>query len=223
MLALNNRVVVIDDDDDGRDTIVDQLDEHNFEGVGIEGPFGSDIDRLLKVIDAEDPGFVICDHRLNAKQFASFSGLQVVKRLIELKRPAMLLTTFQDPERIALRLARSQVPVIKGRDRFHIEDVSYLRDVARAEIEEEPVASRKPHRVLIRVEAVRDSEVDVVVPSWNKGHAVVLPKPLIGETIRNVVKVGDRLLGEVNVGATNEDELYFKNINEIIESNGDPF
>lgn len=216
MLAINDRVAVIDDDDDGRDTIIDLLGEQNYTGVAITGRFGNDIERLLNEIETADPRFVICDHRLTAKQFASFNGLQVVEELIARKRPAMLLTTFQDPDRIVLRAARPRVPVIKGRDGFKIEEVSFLCDVVSKEIANEPVTSRKPHRVLLRVEAVRDNEIDVVVPSWNRNHAFVLPKSILGMSVRGAVKDRDYLLGDINIGATSEEELYFANVDEII-------
>ncbi|MFK4056855.1 hypothetical protein [Brevundimonas sp. NPDC046655] len=216
MLAFNDRVAVIDDDEDGRDTIIDELGDHNYKGVAITGRYGSDIQRLLSEIEAQDPGFVICDHRLTAQQFASFNGLQVVEALIARKRPAMLLTTFQDPERITLRAARSRVPVIRGRDGFRIEEIARLRDLVQMEIDQKPVASRRPHQVLLRVEAVRTQEVDVVVPSWRRDHALVVPRTLLGPAVRNVVKKGDYLLGDVNIGAAHEDELYFANLNEIV-------
>jgi CheY-like chemotaxis protein len=87
LLAFNDRVAVIDDNEDGRDTIIDELGDHNYKGVAITGRYGSDMQRLLNEIEAQDPGFVICDHRLTAQQFASFNGLQVVEALIARKRP----------------------------------------------------------------------------------------------------------------------------------------
>lgn len=217
MPAVNHRVAVIDDDEDGRETIIDLLGEHDYEGVAIMGRYGDDIELLLGDIEASDPGFVICDHRLTAQQFASFNGLEVVEELIARKRPAMLLTTFQDPERLILRAARSRVPVIKGRDGFRIEEIALLRNIVSREIADQPVPSRKPHRVLLRVEAVRDNDVDVIVPSWRRDHALILSKSLLGESVRDIVNRGDYLLGDVNIGAENEDELYFVNINEIVE------
>lgn len=217
MLALNDRVAVIDDEPDGRDTIIDLLGEHHFEPVAILGPFGSDLDRLIAEVDRADPGFVICDHRLTAKQYATFTGLQVVERLIENKRPAMLITTFKEPDLIALRAARPRVPVIKGRDGFNYEEVSHLREIVRLEIAEQPVASRKPHRVVLRVADVRLNDIDIVVPSWNREHAFILPKAQLAGTVRGAVRKGDYLLGDVNIGATSEDEIYFDNVNEIIE------
>lgn len=218
MLALNDRVVVIDDDEDGRDTIVDDLDALKFQGIPIAGRFGSDIERLLQEVEAKDPSFVICDLRLTAHQFATFDGLQVVERLIARKRPAMLLTTYQDPERIHLRAARPRVPVIRGRQGFKIEDVTFLHEIVQREIAQKPVPSRKPHRVLVRVEDVREDlgEVDVVVPSWRRDHALVLPRSLLGEAVRSKVKRGDYLLGQVNIGAMDEDELFLTDLNEIV-------
>lgn len=221
-MSLERRVVaVIDDDIDGRETIVDQLEEWNYEAVPIVGPFGSRIDRLIAEVEAINPGFVICDNRLTAKQYASFDGIQVVERLIEAKRPAMLLTQYQETDRVALRLARSRIPVIKARDNFWIEEVDSLHDVVRREIDKSPVASRKPHRVLLRVEAVRPGDVDVVVPSWNAQHALAVPKQLLSRRVRDTVNAGDYLLGEVNIGALTEDELFFDNVDEIVRADGD--
>lgn len=216
MLAVNDRVAVIDDDEDGRETIIDELGAYNYEGVAITGRYGNDIQRLLNEIEAKDPSFVICDHRLTAQQFASFNGLQVVEALIARKRPAMLLTTFQDPERVTLRQARSRIPVIRGRDGFRIDEVARLRDIVRQEIDHKPVPSRRPHRVLLRVEAVNLHDIDVVVPSWRRDHAIAVPKSLLGAAVRQNVQVGDYLLGDVNIGANSEDELYFANVDEIV-------
>ncbi|MBS9721504.1 hypothetical protein JYU29_12500 [Tianweitania sp. BSSL-BM11] len=223
MMNLARRVAVIDDEPDGRDTIVDQLQDCDYDAIPILGPFGNRIDKLIDEVEGLDPSFVICDQRLTAKQYASFNGVEVVKRLIELKRPAMLLTTYQDPDRVALRLARSQIPVIRGRDTFRIEDIDALREVVQHEIEDTPVASRKPHRVLMRVEAVREGYIDIVIPSWNPNHAFALPVQLLGPAVRRSVKAGDYLLGEVNIGATHEDELFFDNVDEVVEAAGNPF
>jgi hypothetical protein len=222
VLALNDTVVaVIDDDEDGRDTLIDDLSDHQFRPVPIMGKFGHDIDKLIGEVEALKPGFIICDHRLTAQQFASFTGLEVVERLIEHKFPAMLLTTFQDPERLVLRAAGARVPVIRGRDRFKIEDVPILRNTILREIEQKPVASRRPHRVLLRVEAARASEIDVVVPSWNRDHAFVIPRDQLGMTVRQIVTAGDYLLGNVNIGAKNEEDLFFDEVDEIVEGVAD--
>lgn len=217
MLALaTQRVAVIDDDKDGRDTLVDDLRAYAYESVAIEGKFGTDIDKLIGVVESEKPDFVICDHRLAPKQLASFTGLEVVERLIQRQLPAMLLTTYQDPERLALRIARQRVPVIRGRDDFKIEDVSKLHEVVRREIAHEPVLSRLPHRVLLRIAEVREKDVDVVVPSWRPDHAVVVPKELMRSDVAKDVRPGDYVVGNVNIGAGNEDDLYFADLNEII-------
>ncbi|MGQ2970949.1 hypothetical protein [Brevundimonas mediterranea] len=223
MLALNDRVVVIDDDEDGRDTIVDNLDALDLKGIPIAGRFGDDIEKLLAEIDAANPSFVICDLRLTAHQFATFSGLQVVESLIARKTPAMLLTTYQDPERIHLRAARSRVPVIRGRNGFRIQEVPFLHDIVEREIAEKPVPSRVPHRVLLRIEEIRaeEDEVDVVVPSWRRNQALALPRSLFGAAVRDNLHTGDYLLGHVNIGAADEDELYFDNIDEIVEPAAD--
>jgi hypothetical protein len=45
----------------------------------------------------------------------------------------------------------------------------------------------------------------------------VLTKDLIAPNIRNRVRPGEYLLGDVNIGAEKEEDIYFDNVDEIIE------
>ncbi|OKP69135.1 hypothetical protein BTE77_28360 [Ensifer adhaerens] len=216
-----SRVTVIDDDDDGREDLMDQLREFNMEPSAITGKFGLEIDRLVAEIEAQNPSFVICDHRLQPKGLASFFGVDVVRRLVERRHPAMLLTMYQSSDRLKLRESRDAVPVIVGRDAFRPERVSDYFEVCTREIQADPVDERKAHRSLIRVDGMsesgggRDHVLDAIVPSWSPDHAVPIPLSCIDPSIRNKVRVGTYLLGDVNIGSPTEDDLYFRNVNEV--------
>lgn len=218
------RIIVVDDDELSREELMDDLRDQNFEPTAVVGQYGQDIDLLVRDVQAQGSGFVICDHRLQPTGFASFNGASVVSRLLAHRIPAMLLTMFQSTNRMELRERRHTVPVIVGRDVFkpQPEAVARYAEICRREIEDNPVDERKPHRVLIRAEDVHDvpggKEIDAVIPSWRPEHAVTIPSSCIGSDILYQISPGSRLLGYVNIDALEEDDLFFKEVNEILSA-----
>jgi hypothetical protein len=216
-----SRVAVVDDDELGRDDLMDELRDRSFEPLTVGGAYGSDIDRLLADLLAQSPDFVICDHKLQPGGLATFYGLDVVRRLISARYPAMLVTMYQttDRTRMELRAARDAVPVILARDAFKPERLERYVDIVRREVAGDPVDERRPHRTVIRVDYVDEpsGNLDAMVPAWSPDHALTIPAACIGPHLRGRIKVGDHLAGDVNIGAGLEDELYFSNVDEIVE------
>lgn len=214
------RVLVVDDDVEARDLLMDDLRDFNIEPVTVDGPYGQDIDRMVVDIESLSPSFVICDHKLQTAGLASFFGAEVVRRLIADDVPAMLLTMYQSTERLDLRAVRADLPVVMARDEFEIESLKEYFAICQREVEEAPVEARRPHRVLIRVDDVPETEspprIDAVVPSWSPDRAIAIPTSCIDPQIREKVKAGTYLLGDINIGANSEDELYFRNVDEIV-------
>lgn len=220
-LAPSSRVTVIDDDDDGREELMDVLRDFHFEPLAVTGEFDIRIDDLVAEIEAQDPSFVICDHRLQPMQMAQFYGVALVKQLIARKRPAMLLTMYGSSDRLELRGSRYEVPVIVGRDAFRPDLLGEYFEICRREIARDPVDERKPHRSLIRIDSISRgpvTQIDAVIPSWRAEHAVPIPFECIAEELRDKISSGTYLLGDVNIGAEAEDDLYFHNLNEIAPS-----
>lgn len=213
-----SRVTVIDDDDEGREEIMDMLQDFHFRPQAVIGTFDDRLDDLVAEIEAQDPSFVICDNRLNPRQMAQFYGTSVVEALAARRRPAMLLTTYASPDRLQLRKSRFEVPVIVHRDAFDAERLAHYFEVSWREINDDPVDSRRPHRSLIRVEAVGGGpavQVDAVVPAWRADYAVPIPIECFAEQVRARLAAGAYLLGDVNIGAVDEEELFFHNIDEF--------
>ena len=213
-----SRVTVIDDDEEGREEIMDLLQDFNFEPRAITGIFDDRLDDLVAEIEAQNPSFVICDNRLNPRQIAQFHGTAVVKALAARRRPAMLLTTYASPDRLQLRKSRYEVPVIVHRDAFEPEQLAHYFEICWREIIDDPVDSRRPHRSLIRIDAVTGGpsvQIDAVVPAWRPDHAVPIPIECFAEQVRDQLSAGNYMLGDVNIGATDEDELFFHNLDEF--------
>lgn len=214
-----SRVTVIDDDEDGCEEIMDILRDFHFKPLAVVGSFDNRLDDMVREIEAQDPSFVICDNRLQARQMAQFHGVAVVKNLIARRRPAMLLTMYGSPDRLALRRSRYEVPVIVHRDAFQPERLTEYFETCQREINKDPVDARRPHRSLIRVDSITSGssgQIDVVIPSWRPDHAISIPIECVEESVRRRVAAGDYLLGDINIGASHEDELFFHNVNEIV-------
>jgi len=218
ILKPSSRVTVIDDDEDGCEDIMDVLRDFNFEPSTITGSYDDRVGDMVQAIEAQNPSFVICDNRLQARQMAQFYGVAVVKELVSRSRPAMLLTTYGSPDRLVLRRSRFDVPVIVHRDAFEPKRLGEYFDVCWREINHDPVDARRPHRSLIRIDNITDDpvrQIDAVVPGWRPEHAVPIPIECIAPHLRDKISAGTYLLGDVNIGAKDEDELFFHNVNEI--------
>lgn len=218
-----NRVAVIDDDELGREMLLDDLRDRDFEPVAIDGAYGQDIDRMVGDILAQKPQFVICDHRLQAGGMASFFGLNVVQKLLDVRSPAMLVTQYSstDSTKLQLRKARHSIPLVMARDAFILDDLPAYADMVLRELSGSPVDERKPHRTLIQIEFVdpKTGNVDALVPSWSPKHALTIPIDCFSAPVRDRLTAGDFVLGDVNIGARSEEDLFFKNLDEIVTPN----
>ncbi len=215
-------VTIVDDDPDDREDLMDQLRDHKIEPRAVDGRYGQDIDRLVADVLAINSPFVICDHRLQAKNLASFNGSKVIKALGSSKHPAMLLTMYQKTHRLELREARAEVPVIVGRHDFQISQLGVYAEICRRELANDPVDERRAHRTLICIREIERAhgtkEFYVTVTNWRPDEAIILPAACIASDLVPQLEVGDYLLGDVNVGAAEEDDLFFKNVNEIVKA-----
>jgi CheY-like chemotaxis protein len=220
-----SRVAVVDDDDDDRDWLVEQLEEADIEPVPILGQFGNDLEKLIESIASSRADFVICDYRLQSTNFAAFSGATVVRKLKQNTMPAMLLTMYQSTNKLELRVVRDELPVVVSRNDFNSFDLSRYASVCIREIAGNPIDSRKAHRVIIGVLEVASDRgtkmFEVEVPSWRPGHAILLPESCIVESERTKIAKGLYMMGDVNIDARHEDELFFRNVNEIVGAAGE--
>ena len=214
-------VTVVDDDPLDREETMDQLRDFGIEPRTVGGPYGKNIDRLVADILATASPFVICDHRLQPKNLASFNGSRVIQALRATNKPAMLMTMFQSNNRLELREARADIPLVVGRGEFDVERLAAYAEICMRELADDPVDERRAHRSLIEIKDVRVSgggELDVVIPNWRPDQSIILPTQCVANGLIARVEPGDFLLGDVNVGANDEDELFFRNVDEIVKA-----
>ena len=215
------QVTIIDDDPDERDGLMDELRDFNIEPIAVSGPYGADVNRMVRDVMEINSPFVVCDHRLQSKNFASFNGATLIQALAAHEQPAMLLTMFQSTNRLELREVRKSLPVVVNRDDFQVENMGIYSEICRRDLRNDPVDERRAHRVLIAIEAIDgeagNPQLYVRIPSWRTEKAVTLPRACVHESILPTIKAGDYVVGDVNIGASCEDDLFFANVNEKVE------
>lgn len=221
VLPRASRITVIDDDEEARKGLEYTLRDFEFEPIIVKGRFGNRLPELIAEIETHHSAFVICDNRLQPGNLAQFYGVSVVKNLVARQLPAMLLTVYGSSDRLMLRSSRFDVPLVVDRGAFVPERLGEYYEICRREIVADPVDERKPHRSLIRVDNIQmgtHGQIDGVISAWRPDHAVPIPLDCIAEDLHSLMTVGTYLLGDVNIGAHDEDDLYFHNVNEIAPS-----
>lgn len=216
-------VTIVDDDPEYRESLAEELQDFNITPHVIEGRYGDDLPQLVRDIESHDDGLVICDYRLQGRNFANFNGTRLIRALAQAQRPAMLITMFQDTNRLDLRKNRASLPVVVGRNQFNPDDLGTYAEVCRRELANNPIDERRPHRTLIRIEEIRKTpssyDLYVVVPAWRPEEVLTLPAGCVPNDLLPNICDGRYLLGDVNIGAPTESELFFANVNELVETN----
>lgn len=213
-----HRVAIIDDDYIQAQTTGLNLEEANFEPVIIqtEHPFERIEDLVTRLLQTESQA-ALCDHRLTPQGFATFNGAKFVARLYDLNVPSILITTFIDMDADeSIRRWRHKIPVLLDRDSAANPEILKRGLFESAgELRGEVSIERRPHRTLIRVTNIdketREQMLDVIIPSWNPKRAVRFPLSLVNTEIQENVQLGIRLFAQVNIGAEDPQELYFRN------------
>lgn len=213
-----HRVAIIDDDYVQAQTTGLNVEEANFEPsiIRADRRFERMEDLLTKVLETGSQA-VLCDNRLTPQEFAVFNGARFLAWLYDQKViPSVLITTYIDMDADeSIRRWRHKIPVLLDRESAANPEVLKrgIFDSAR-ELHGEVSVERRPHRTLIRVTDVdkktKAPTLDVIIPSWNPKRAVRFPLSLIKHEIQADIQPGTRLFAQVNIGAEDPQELYFR-------------
>lgn len=220
MIAKIKTVAVVDDGDDTAQTMINVLEDGEFEAYR-QQPADS-LDSLVEEI-VENSDAAVCDHRLRYGGFGDLSGADLAARLTRRKHPAILVTQYLDQEAdVAIRKFRSDLPVVLRRGQA--DEPDELRDAfakCLAEIDKGRKNDRTAQRTLLEVLEISsvngEQVVDAIVDGFRSDDAVRFPLLLVSEEQRHLVKQGVLLVADTNIRASEKVDLYFENI-EIAEA-----
>lgn len=203
------RIMIVDDDPDARESYEYIWEDLHVKSLQEAGPL-NDIDKFLKRM-MKRSNALLCDYHLKKKVYATFDGDELVEQCYKARFPAILCTSYTDYDLTLLRSRRRFVPILLKPNDLDRDSICNGFERCINEFKGEFLPSRKPWRTLVRVEEVEHDKkyFYVVVPGWNSRKKIRLYFDDLPQEMQSLIQPGKRFHAQVNVGATNEDELYF--------------
>jgi hypothetical protein len=204
-----DRVKIIDDNPIARKATALNLYDARFSPIEEPGPLGdlgAFIKTSIKTVDA-----IICDHRLTTHSYANFRGAEVVAKFYLKQKPAILSTAWSRADIVDLRYYRRYMPSVINSGELDPQTIMAGFRTCIQEIKGEFLPSRKPWRTLVRVVEADEKEnvFNVELPGWDSNQVIKLPIDLVPVEFRSLTKEDYRFYAQVNIGADDQDDLFF--------------
>jgi len=213
-------VAIIDDDQMERETWTNFLKDWGYTPVSMAGNY-QNVDSLVDQLIARHPDFIFCDNHLKKGGYADFNGPQLAATLNSLKMPSLVVTQYQDDDTIELRKWRASIPVILDKDEIDEITLSQAFNKCSAEVVEGEVTDdRRSHRVLLKIDSIEKDRIIAFVDAWNPHKSVSFLSNQLNHYISDVSE-GDYFFAEVNIGAAEWRDLFFKNFERAPEPSSD--
>jgi len=204
-------VAVVDDEEGSRTSMGWVLSDAELRAVPIVGPL-QDLEDAFRKVTAESHGMV-CDHHLNVRNYARFSGARLVSFATRNQFPAILCTRYNGSDIDVIRPLLPDIPVVLRPDEINEPDEVHraFRD-CKAELDGKVSPERKAWRAQIVIERIDDERkvVDLAVPAWTLEESIRLRFEDIPAAVRPQIAVGFRTHAYVNLGAESPDALFVK-------------
>src|SRR5574341_1473652 len=203
------RIKIIDDNAHARKALAFSVADANCEPIEEPGPIRNLDEFIRQSINVADA--VLCDHRLTT--YARFSGAEAVASFYKVRFPAVLCTAYSRADIDAMRRYRRHIPAVIGANDVSPEAIvdGFKRCVQ--EFNGEYLPSRRPWRTLVSVVEVdkesADNKLFVIISAWNSAEVVRLLFDLVPPELRLHIQVGARFYAQVNIGAEDQNDLYF--------------
>jgi hypothetical protein len=215
---LDNSAAIINDDESYQDMWRMQVEEAGYHAYIVRRPGRAfvSIEELATEVERH-ARFAVFDHRLAPRDFAQFSGAAIVAALYDRRTTAPLLVSGYEKQDAdtSIRLHRQKVPVLLSSGEFRDpETIRTCFDISASEVWERQLPlTRRTLRTIVAIEYCTSESgiavVDAFVPGWNTEDRVRFPVDLIGPSIRDRAKPGQRFFALVNTGAQRDEDLYF--------------
>jgi CheY-like chemotaxis protein len=206
------RVRVVDDDPSARDSYTYSVEDLGVEPDPIAGPLPN-IAAFVEQTRAQADAALI-DFHLRKKNYAGFDGAEPTAMLNKSGFPAVLCTRYADDDIDRIRPFRKYIPALLRPDELDPYSLAHGFGQCLAESRGQLVPSRRLWRTLVRVEDIESEDKPrffyVVVPAWDPKTGLRLRFADLPDDIREVIKPGKRLHARVNVGAEDQEEVYFQ-------------
>jgi CheY-like chemotaxis protein len=202
-------VAIVDDNADSRESFSYTVEDAQLRPVLAEGPLGS-LDAFTPHLESAD--VLLSDYELRAKNYAKFTGAELVAQRQRHGQPAILCTKYEKPQVERIRPHRRWIPVLLAPDDLDPDSLLTAIETCAGEIAGRFSPERRPYRALVRfVEPDPESpgRFFVELPSWQPSilvpiHLSDLPADVAAAAIPDY-----RCHAIVNLGSERYEDVYF--------------
>lgn len=217
MITIEDKTIenvgVVDDDPSARESYELTLEDAAVLPKGEVGPLGALSDFVKSARERLDA--LLCDHHLRIRNYSNFDGAQLAAALYEVKVPTVLCTRWEDAQLDLIRPYRDRVPALIQADDLSPDTFIDALTLTVRELRGEYSHERRPWRTQVHIADVGVDEQKeffyVDLPGWTSDKVIRLRKSDLGRKLSKRLRIDARWHAEVNVGAEDSWELYFRN------------
>lgn len=201
-------VAIVDDDPASRESFEYTVEDARLLPLPADGPLGSMEDAIARVRDAD---VLLSDYELRAKNYATFTGAELVASRQRAGQPAVLCTKYEKPQIERIRPLRRWIPVLLAPAELYPESLLDAIRICRGEARNEFEPERKPWRSLVHfVEPDPESpgRFFVELPSWDLDMMIPVHTDDLPQDVREAAQAGLRCHAMVNLGSERYEDLY---------------
>ena len=214
MLEIGGRqietVAIVDDDTHSRASLMMCVNDSQLNSYPVDGPL-EDVDMAHQLI-ASEAQVCICDHQLQTQgHYAHFSGAQLAALNNRHNLPSILCTRYLDSQMLFIRGYLKNLPVLRRPEQLEEpEDIVHALEACASELSGSFTPERRSWRTQVVVEQLdrNDRTVSVSLPAWQLDDPVRVRIDDIPRSLHDKLKIGHRMFGRANIGATQPELLY---------------
>lgn len=202
-------VAIVDDNDASRESFGYTVEDAQLRPVLATGPLGVLANFPIGLSGAD---FLLSDYELRARNYASFTGAELVADRQRAGQPSILCTKYEKPQIERIRPHRRWIPALLSPEELNPESLLVSLERCAQEIRGEFEPSREPWRALVRF-VEEDPETPgryfVELPSWDVRELLPVNVSDLPLEIAAEVAADFRCHAMVNLDSERYEDLYF--------------
>lgn len=204
-----DETLIVDDQRDARDAYEETVEDAELTPLAEEGPLPATAGEYYRLIQEGPATAALCDHMLAHRNYAIFTGAELVAELTRNGFPAVLCTDYR--ELIDdIRPYRQWIPSLQHPGRMTPDDFVHGLEDCLLEISGKFKPHRRAWRTLVKIVGVHADENRFLaeVPAW---AATVIPLKFVNvpAQILEQLEPEFRCRARVNLGAESLEDIYF--------------
>lgn len=208
MTASPMTVSIVDDNPDSRDSFGYTVEDADLTPLPEIGPLGSVDDAAGTVVTAD---VLLSDYNLGARNYASFTGAELVASRQRAGQPSILCTKYERQQIERIRPFRRWIPTLLSPDELDPDSLIAAIKRGQAELVEDFEPVRKPWRTLVRFtepDQNDDARFYVEIPSWDLHLPIPIYLDSLPLALRGLVNADFRCHAMVNLASDSYEDLY---------------